>query len=155
MKVQDIMTREVQCCAPDTNLSAAAQMMWDTDCGVLPVLNIQGQVIGVITDRDICMSAGTKNKPAADITVWESITPRAYTCRPIDDVHTALDVMKRERVRRLPVVDEDNLLQGMVSLNDLILHTTEAKGRKKPELSADEVLNTLKAISAHRVLVGL
>ncbi len=155
MKVQDIMTREVQCCGPDTNLAAAAKMMWDSDCGVLPVLNVEGRVLGIITDRDICMSVATKNKPASAITVWETITPKAYTCRPSDDVRAALDIMKRERVRRLPVIDEDGVLQGMIALNDIVLHAGETKGRETPELSCEDVLRTLKAISAHRVLVGI
>lgn len=155
MKIQDIMTREVQCCGLDTNLAAAAKMMWDSDCGALPVLNVEGKVLGMITDRDICMSAATKNKSASDITVWESIAPKAYTCHPSDDVHTALDIMKREQIHRLPVVDEDGALQGIVAMNDLILHAGETKGKKPPELSGEDVLRALKVVSAHRVLVGL
>jgi CBS domain-containing protein len=155
MKVQDIMAREVQCCGPDTNLAVAAKMMWDSDCGVLPVLNIEGKVMGVVTDRDICMSAATKNKPASEITVWESIAPRAYTCRATDDIQTALDIMRRHQVRRLPVVDEDGVLEGIISVNDLILRAGEAKGAARPELSLIDVMRTLKAIHAHRVLAGL
>jgi CBS domain-containing protein len=155
MKVQDIMTSDVQCCGPDTNLTAAAKMMWDSDCGALPVLNVQGRVMGMITDRDICMAAATKNKPASDITVWETVSGKAYTCQMSDDVHTALDIMKRERVRRLPVVDEEGMLQGIVAMNDFVLLAGEAKGGKVPAISYDDVLRTMKAISAHRVLVGI
>lgn len=155
MKVQDIMTSDVQCCGPDTNLTAAAKMMWDSDCGALPVLNVQGRVMGMITDRDICMAAATKNKPASDITVWETVSGKAYTCQMSDDVHTALDIMKRERVRRLPVVDEEGMLQGIVALNDFVLLAGEAKAGKVPAISYDDVLRTMKAISAHRVLVGI
>ncbi len=155
MKVEEIMTREVQCCGPGTNLAAAAKMMWDSDCGILPILNPEGKVLGVVTDRDICMSATTKNKPPSEITVWESITPRAYTCRVTDDIHTAMDIMRRQQVRRLPVVDEDGVLQGIISMNDLILHAGETKGTAHPDLSIIEVMRTLKAIHAHRVLVGL
>jgi len=155
MKVQDIMTGDVQCCGPDTNLAAAAKMMWDSDCGALPVLNVQGQVMGMITDRDICMAAATKNKPALDITVWETVSGKAYTCHLSDDVHTALDIMKREKVRRLPVVDEDGVLQGIVAMNDFVLLAGETKGGKAPGLSYEDVVRTMKAISAHRVLVGI
>ena len=155
MKVQDIMTSDVQCCGPDTNLAAAAKMMWDSDCGALPVLNVQGQVMSMITDRDICMAAATKNKPASDITVWETVSGKAYTCHLSDDVHTALDIMKRERVRRLPVVDEDGVLQGIIAMNDFVLLAGEAKGGKAPALSHEDVVRTMKAISAHRVLVGI
>ena len=155
MKVQDIMTSDVQCCGPDTNLAAVAKMMWDSDCGALPVLNVQGQVMSMITDRDICMAAATKNRPASDITVWETVSGKAYTCRLSDDVHTALDIMKREKVRRVPVVDEDGVLQGMVAMNDFVLLAGEAKGGKAPALSYEDIVRTMKAISAHRVLVGI
>jgi CBS domain-containing protein len=155
MKVQDIMTSDVQCCGPDTNLAAAAKMMWDSDCGSLPVLNVQGQVMSMITDRDICMAAATKNKPASDITVWETVSGKVSTCHLSDDVHAALDIMKREKVRRLPVVDEDGVLQGIVAMNDFVLLAGEAKGGKASGLSYEDVVRTMKAISAHRVLVGI
>ncbi|HXV69187.1 MAG TPA: CBS domain-containing protein [Nitrospira sp.] len=153
MKIENIMTRDVQCCGPDANLATAAKMMWDSDCGALPILNVQGQVMGMITDRDICMGTATKNKPASEITVWETSSGKAYTCRGTDDVHTALGIMKRERVRRLPVVDEDGVLQGIVAMNDFVLAT--GKGKKAADLSCEDVMRTMKAISAHRVLVGI
>lgn len=155
MKVQDIMTSDVQCCGPDTNLAAAAKMMWDSDCGALPVLNVQGQVMSMITDRDICMAAATKNKPASDITVWETVSGKAYTCHLSDDVHTALDIMKREKIRRLPVVDDDGMLQGIVAMNDFVLLAGEAKGGKAPAISYEDVVRTMKAISSHRMLLGI
>jgi len=129
-------------------------MMWDSDCGALPVLNVEGKVLGMITDRDICMAAATKNRPPSQITVWETITPRAFTCRPTEDVHVALDLMKRKQVRRLPVVDEDGILQGMVSVNDIILQAGAAQWKKSPELSIEDLMSTLKGISAHRVLAA-
>jgi CBS domain-containing protein len=155
MKVQDIITSDVQCCGPDTNLAAAAKMMWDSDCGALPVLNVEGHVMGMITDRDICMAAATKNKPASDITVWETVSGKVYTCQPSDDVHTALDIMTREKVRRLPVVDEDGVLQGIVAMNDFVLLAADAKGAKAPAVSYEDVVRTMKAISMHRALVGV
>ena len=72
MTVEEIMTRDVQCCGPETNLAAAAKMMWDHDCGVLPILNVQGQVMGMITDRDICMAASTTNRVPSAVTAWVS-----------------------------------------------------------------------------------
>jgi len=68
MKVKDFMNSPVQCCGPDTNLAAAAGMMWDSDCGILPVVDREGKVIGLITDRDICMAVATKHRLASDIT---------------------------------------------------------------------------------------
>jgi CBS domain-containing protein len=72
-----------------------------------------------------------------------------------DDVHTALDIMKRERVRRLPVVDEDGVLQGIIAMNDFLLLAGEAKGGKVPGISYEDVVRAMKAISTHRVLVGI
>lgn len=155
MKVQDIMIREVQYCGPDTNLAAAAKMMWDSDCGVLPILNVQGQVLGVITDRDICMAASTKDRTPSAITVWEASSGKAITCHLDDDIRTALDLMERGKVRRLPVVDEDGILQGMLSMNDLVLAAGEHRGRSSPELSVENVMKALKAVCAHRALVGI
>jgi CBS domain-containing protein len=152
MNVQDIMTNDVQSCGSDTNLASAAKMMWDSDCGVLPVLNAQGQVVGVITDRDICMAAAFKNRPPSEITVWESVSGKAHTCRMADDVHVAMEIMKRGRVRRLPVVDDEGVLQGIVALNDFILLAAEGKAGKTSAISCEDVVRTMKAISAHRVL---
>ena len=154
MKVQDIMTSDAQYCGPDTNLATAAKMMWDSDCGALPVLNIEGRALGMITDRDICMAAATKNKPPSEITVWETTSGKVHTCQSTDEVHTALDIMKRERVRRLPVVDEEGVFQGIIAMNDFLLAAQEAKGRSIPAVSYDDVVHTMKAISAHRLLVG-
>ena len=154
MNVQDIMTSDVQCCGPDTNLTTAAKIMWDTDCGVLPVLNVEGQVLGMITDRDICMACATKNRAPSEITVRETVSEKTYRCKMSDDVHTVMDIMKRERVRRLPVVDEKGVLQGLISMNDFILLAGETKAEKAPAISREDVARTLKAISAHRILVG-
>lgn len=155
MNVEDLMTSDVQCCGPDTNLAAAAKMMWDSDCGALPVLNVQGQVMGMVTDRDICMATATKNRPPSEITVWETVSGKAHTCKMSDDVHTAMDLMKRERIRRLPVVDEEGVLQGMVAMNDFILLAGEAKRGKAPAISYEDVVRTMKAISVHRVTPGI
>lgn len=152
MKVQEIMTKDVQCCGPETNLALAAKMMWDSDCGALPVVNEEGRVIGMITDRDICMAVATKGRLASDITVWETSSGQLYSCRPQDDIHDALNTMAVHKVRRLPVVDDDGVLMGILSMNDVILNAEKAKGETLPDLSYDAVMKTLKAISEHRVL---
>lgn len=154
MQVRDLMTRDAQYCAPDTNLAAAAKMMWDSDCGLLPILNPDGVVLGVITDRDICMAASTRNRTPAAITVWETSSGKAITCRPDDDIRTALEAMERSKVRRLPVVDEGGVLQGMLSINDLVLAAGEHRGRSVPELSTEAVIRALKGICAHRRPAG-
>ncbi|MBI5855083.1 MAG: CBS domain-containing protein [Nitrospirae bacterium] len=155
MKIKEIMTSPVQTCEPGTNLAAAASMMWDSDCGALPVVDHDGKVVGMITDRDICMAVVTKRRLASDITVWETITGKVYSCTADDDAKDALLLMKRERVRRLPVVAQNGILQGVVAMNDFVLRAEEPKGTRAPDLSYRDVMEALKSISGHRILVGI
>jgi CBS domain-containing protein len=120
MKVRDIMSPAPRTCAPDTTLAAAAGLMWEADCGILPV--VAGRAVtGVITDRDICIALATKNLLASDVRVGQIATPHVATCRPEDDVHAALAIMKQKQVRRLPVVDSDGTVAGVLSMNDVVL----------------------------------
>jgi CBS domain-containing protein len=148
MKVQDIMNRDVHTCRPETNLAMAAMQMWDGDFGVLPVLADGGKVVGMITDRDICMAAATKHCDPATIRVEEVTTGEVYGCSPDTDIHEALKIMQQRQVRRLPVINAyDGKLAGILSLNDIAL---KAQADGKAELSAQDVENTLKAICGHR-----
>lgn len=144
MKVQDVMTRDVHSCRPETNLSMAAMQMWDGDFGVLPVLANGGTVVGMITDRDICMAAATKHCDPASIQVEEAMTGQVYGCSPDTEIHEALKIMQQRKVRRLPVMNaDDGKLAGILSLNDIAL---KAQTDAKAELSAQDVENTLKTI---------
>jgi CBS domain-containing protein len=150
MKVQDIMNRDVHTCRPDTSLAMAAMQMWDGDFGVLPVLADGGKVVGMITDRDICMAAATKHCDPATIRVEEVTTGEVYGCSPDTEIHEALKIMQQRQVRRLPVINaDDGKLAGILSLNDIAL---KARSDARAELSAQDVENTLKAICAHPVV---
>ena len=148
MQVKDIMTRPLQSCTLHDNLATVAMRMWESDCGALPVKNHEGHVIGMITDRDICMAAATKHQNIADVLVWETISGDLVMCRPEDDLATALDAMAKKQVRRLPVVDDERTLQGILSINDVILNADH-------KISEHDVMQTLKAICQHRRLVGI
>jgi CBS domain-containing protein len=139
------MTEPAVCCAPDLNLAAAAELMWNHDCGVLPVVE-DGRLAGIITDRDICIAVGTRNRPAAELTVGDVATREVETCAPDSDIHAAMTILRRAKVRRLPVVNEQGNLEGLVGLNDIILTV----GRKHSQVTYEEVLNTVKAVSEHR-----
>ncbi len=152
MKVQDLMTSNVKSCGPETDLAAAAAMMLEGDFGVLPVADNSGKAIGVITDRDIAIAAATKGKPASQIAVSEVISGNVYSCHLNDDIKTALKTMRHEKTRRIPVVNKDGMLQGIISMNDVVLRAEEARGRHVPELSYEEAMSTLKAICEHRPL---
>ncbi|MBI2820738.1 MAG: CBS domain-containing protein [Acidobacteria bacterium] len=121
--------------------------MWANDCGALPVLDDQGQVVGMITDRDIAMAIGTRNRAPSEITVFEvKPNPRElYTCAPEDDIHDALKRMREGGVRRLPVVNSGQL-RGVLCLNEIAL-----SARKGGDLSYDDVVDTLKAVCEHRL----
>ena len=148
MKVKDVMTRDVKTCHLDSNLSEAAKEMWMRDCGVLPIINEAGEVVGILTDRDICIAAGSKNREPSSIPVTEVMMRKIHACSPEDDIREALRTMREKRVRRLPALDVEGKLCGILSLDDVALKAREAN--KPGELSADDVEQTLEAICKHR-----
>lgn len=155
MIVKDVMTAGAKACMPETSLADAASLMWENDCGALPVLDVDGKVIGMVTDRDICFGAATKNIAPSEVSVGEVITGKVFACGPGDDIRDALKTMRRERVRRLPVVADDGTLEGVVSMNDVALRAEEKAKGKTPELSYGDVVETYKAICAHTLIPQL
>jgi CBS domain-containing protein len=147
MKVKDIMTRDVQTCSPESNLTEATMLMWDHDCGSIPVVNSEGKVVSMITDRDISVSLAMKNRLSSEVKVREAMSKTLFSCGEDNDVKSVLDTMRVHQIRRLPVVDTQGKLRGILSINDLILEA----GPKNADLSQDKVMETLKAICApHR-----
>src|SRR5947207_2924632 len=132
MKVQELMTKGVEACSRDSDLAAAAMIMWRMDCGAVPVVN-DLQVVGMITDRDICVAVATQHRRAEEIRVGEVISGTLHRVRPDDDVRVALATMRSERVRRLPVVDDDGRLEGIVSLSDVVRSASKS-GRARPSI---------------------
>lgn len=149
MEVQVIMSHNVKSCRPETDLASAATLMWDTDCGILPVVDDGNKVIGIVTDRDICMAVAAKRIPAGDIHVRDIESPHVHTISMNRDVHDAMELMRVHRIRRLPVVDRAGQLRGLLSLNDIILHTEPGAGKMNGPTYHDTI-ETIKAISAHR-----
>ena len=151
MRVKDIMTASADACRPDDNLAEAVELLWRTNCGVLPVTDHSGRVAGILTDRDICIALGTRNARAADVRVESVMRTTVQTCQPEEDVLTALGRMTDHRVRRLPVVDTADRLVGILSLNDAVL----AAGPGRDAVRPGAVLDTFKAICAHELPVAL
>ena len=143
MKVKEIMTPEPKTCAPDTTLAAAANLMWEGDCGILPVVE-KGTLVGVVTDRDMYIALATRNKLASEVRVSEVARRSVLTCEPEEDVHAALATMKQARVRRLPIVGFGGTVLGIISMNDILL----AAGPRKP-VRSEEIVDTFQAICAH------
>lgn len=153
MKVKEIMIRDTKVCDLNASLADAAKTMWDNDCGVLPVLKDGKEIVGLITDRDICMGVAMKDCNPSGISVEEVMSGAVYSVTPDDDVHQALKTMQEHKVRRLPVVDAEGQLKGMLSMNDVTLHAAEQAGRKTSQLLFSEVMETYKAVCAHSVPV--
>jgi CBS domain-containing protein len=143
MNVKSLMTSEPRTCTRETNLAEAAALMLDADCGILPVVDEEGKLVGVVTDRDMYIALATRNKLASQLTVGEVAPTKVFTCSPDDDVQTALATMKQHHVRRLPVEGFGGTVAGIVSMNDILL----AAG-KKGVANAD-IIDTFQAICAH------
>lgn len=150
MKISQIMKADVEVCGIDDNLAAAASRMWDCDLGCLPVLDDGGKVAGMVTDRDICMAALTRGQRLQEIPVSVAMAKEVLSCSPDATLAEAEEVMRSGQVRRLPVIDSDGCLAGIVSLNDLALLAEREVGRKNRDLSAQEVAVTLAAICTPR-----
>jgi len=151
MKVKDAMTGTAYYCQVDTNLGSATELMWVGNCGFLPVMGPNGKIAGVVTDRDVSIALGTRNRLPGDITVGEVMSNRLFACSPDDDVHIALQLMQEGVVRRLPVIGANGTLAGVISIDDLLLRAEAPGIGKRPELSIEEVVKTYRAINQGRV----
>jgi len=150
MIVEKLMTRFVATCRPEDSLQTAAQRMWDYDCGALPVVGPNAEVLGIVTDRDVCMSALMHGLPLAGVPIEWAMAREVKTIRARDSVADAERLMQEFQIRRLPVVDESMRLCGIVSLNDIALASESVQGTQSPELGAISVEHTLASISRHR-----
>jgi CBS domain-containing protein len=143
MKVKDLMTREPRTCTPRTSAAEAAHLMWQADCGFLPIVE-DGRLLGVVTDRDLYIALATRDRRASELPVGEVSTWSAFTCSPEDDVRAALQTMKRTRVRRLPVTVLGGHVAGILSIDD-IMATAGRNG-----VPAEELVDALQALATHR-----
>lgn len=145
MRIERLMSPNVQYCSPDDTLDRAAQLMWDFDCGSVPVCTGNGapRVVGMITDRDICMSALFERKPLRDLRVASAMSRSVLVCFPSDRPARVERVMRERQIRRMPVADESQNLLGIVSLADLAraAQQSEAAG-----ITETEIGDTLAAI---------
>ena len=148
MKVRDLMTSGVASIDSDDSLSSAARMMWECDCGVIPVTRAD-RVLGVITDRDICMASWIRNQPLSELRVSDSMSRELFSCSPDDNVSVAERLMQSRQIRRLPVIDKEGHLVGILSLADIV-RCTERAGRGLSDVSSNEVASTLATICQPR-----
>jgi CBS domain-containing protein len=151
MKAKSIMTESVKSCRPDTNLAAVTEIMWRGDCGIVPVVNEQGEAVGVVTDRDICIALGTRNVPASTVTAGDVMTHPVAGCVPEDDCFAVLIEMERHRLHRLPVLGIGGVLLGIVSLDDIV---KRAAATPAGDPLRHGVVEVLAAIGGHTAPAG-
>jgi CBS domain-containing protein len=149
--IKDLITKQTTTCRPETNLASASALMWENDCGALAALTETGELAGVITDRDICIALGTRNARASELTVRDLVGLPLLVCKSTDDIRSALQTMREARIRRLPVVDENGVLEGIVSIDDIVLSVQRGDGKAGATISYRDVATALQEISSHRV----
>jgi len=147
MRVGDLMIRNVATCVPDDSLARAAQLMWDHDCGVVPVIDPERRVVAMLTDRDICIAAWSRGRPLAELRVRDAASRSLHTIGEDDPIELAEARMRAQQVRRLPVVDGAERLLGILSLNDVARHVHQGSRHPYEGLGSDAVALTLAVIS--------
>jgi CBS domain-containing protein len=120
MKIEDMMTRRVVAARADTDLSHVARLMWDNDCGCVPVVDAEDKVVGILTDRDLCMSANFSGRALRELRAAGCMASEVVTCRAGDAPAAVAKLMGARKVRRVPVTDEGGRLIGLVSVGDLL-----------------------------------
>jgi CBS domain-containing protein len=149
MHVEEIMTTSVKSCGPDDSLDTAARIMWENDCGCVPVIDQDGRVLAMLTDRDVCMAAYTQGRTLGEIRVSAAMSNACHAVRRNDPVVAAERMMQEHQVRRLPVVDDGRLV-GLVSLSDITWEASRETHKNMSDVTLDEVAVTLSAVCQPR-----
>lgn len=148
MRVQELMSQPAVTCHVNDPLILAAQRMWDHDCGMLPIVNDEGVLTGVLTDRDICMAAYTQGRTLEDILVNSAMAHHVFCLQPDATVSDAEQMMAEHQVRRIPVIDEAGHPVGVISLNDIAIESAQPDSKMRHALQ--KVAHTLAAICRPR-----
>ncbi|HEY7288535.1 MAG TPA: CBS domain-containing protein [Vicinamibacterales bacterium] len=143
MLVKDIMKKSAATCATEHDLESVVGLMRNHDCGFLPVVDSNGVVVGVITDRDICLASGSKHRPLARISVEQTMSHPVFSCFPDENLKIVLATMAKRRVRRLPVLNKSGHLEGDLSMDDIVSAPVRRGGP-----TADEIVAALKGVYA-------
>ncbi|HET7452801.1 MAG TPA: CBS domain-containing protein [Thermoanaerobaculia bacterium] len=149
MQVRDLMTTHVWSCSENGTVASAANTMLDHSCGFVPIVGSNGEVRGVVTDRDLCMAIVRLDRRPAEIPLAEVCSGRVVGCRPDQEVHDVLEIMESARVHRLPVL-ENGRLKGIISMTDVLRHASPVRSPDGDCLTCAEAVGALKMITAAR-----
>lgn len=141
MNIEQVMTKPPVTCRPSDDLRSVARSMASHHCGFVPVVDAEGNLCGVLTDRDICLAVAAFERPADRVAVKDAMTHPVRSCLPDTHVKSALATMAKFRVRRLPVIDKHGRLQAVVSLDDIVQAPAE-----RGTATAEEIVAALKEI---------
>ena len=152
MTIQEIMTKTPKTCRPDDTLSEAVQLMRCNECGCLAVTasDGSGQLVGMITDRDICLAAEHQGKALKDVRVGDAMTEEVCTCSQDDTFVQVQATMWAARVRRLPVVNGSKQVVGVLSLSDLAREAMRDRTPEQREITRPEICELLAVVSEPR-----
>jgi CBS domain-containing protein len=146
MRIEDVMTQNVMTCCETDSASEAARIMWERDCGCVPVVDDEGRAIGMVTDRDLLMASYTRGLDLREIEVRSVMSRDVQACHRQDDVQDAEYRMAQAQVRRLPVIDGARRVVGLVSLGDLARARQRTPAGRVAEHVLSDVAKTLAAI---------
>lgn len=150
MNVQAIMTASPFFATEDATVSEIAKLMAEKEIGCVPILDAALRVVGILTDRDICKAIATSNCAACEIPALQLSSKPVITCGPAEELESALRTMRQHHIRRLPVVDARGRLQGILSIDDVVLRSEAEMEKHQSVVSFGDAVRTLKAIYGER-----
>ncbi|MGI8883319.1 MAG: CBS domain-containing protein [Pyrinomonadaceae bacterium] len=151
MKVQDVMTSDAAFCLPTSNLADAAAIMWQKDCGIVPILDAENRVVGLITDRDAFIAAFSRDCQPSKIKLEEFCRENIIVCQPNEKIGDALRKMRKHRIKRLPVTSQNGELVGIISITDIL--STTSKNKKASKKLRKKIVSTLLEIGKPRPIL--
>lgn len=151
MKVRDLMKSHPSVAFGGQSLQKVGTIMAQVECGVLPVLGEGDVVVGLVTDRDICLSLAERDARPSEVPVEVAMSANVHACSPDDELGTALSTMRENRVRRLPVVDAAGHLKGLLSFDDIVLEAREGDVEQAEGPFYADIALTLQAINRHEL----
>jgi CBS domain-containing protein len=142
LRIKDVMTPQAEVISPDATAEQAASVMKTLDIGVLPVCDEEG-LVGILTDRDLVVRVLAATRDPKAMLVGEAMTPSVVYCFEDDDVEQAAAVMAGQQIRRLPVLDKNRKLVGIVSVGDIAVHAQDHQltGKVLEDVSQPSVPN--------------
>jgi len=146
--IKEVMARSPISCGKNETIQTVANQMFKANIGFLPVIDESKKVIGTITDRDVCLAISKGHKPVHELKVQDVMNKNAHFIRQEEDVSSALRLMRLNQVGRLPVVDTENHLEGVISLTRIARKIKDSNEKAELEYAGREnIINTLGAIA--------